>query len=322
MEHSLAHDRNRKLLSIGEVVALLRASYPDVTHSSLRFLEREGLITATRTPGGHRLYTQDDVERIRQIKAWQAQRLTLEAIRERLARLDRLPPASWLASEFLRLAVAGDFLEATRLILSIDDVGFPLTRMFGDILRPVLVDVGQQWKEGLLLVAQEKEISQCIRDVIAELILRHSPSEAHGPALVAACVHGERHELGLYMICGLLRCRGHRIYYLGPDVAPEFLLDAVRLHQPALVLLSSTLPQNLPAVHQAIITVRDALNDSSLPLMLAGGQAVTDNHHLVSSWGAIPVAEDLPDHAVQVIEELLAARAAPPSVNGQAAHHA
>ena len=46
-------------------------------------LEREGLLTATRTPGGHRLYAPHDVERIRQIKAWQAQRLSLEQIHQR-----------------------------------------------------------------------------------------------------------------------------------------------------------------------------------------------------------------------------------------------
>jgi len=63
------------LLSIGAMVAELHRAFPDVTHSSLRFLEREGLITATRTPGGHRLYTHADVERVRQIKTWQAQRL-------------------------------------------------------------------------------------------------------------------------------------------------------------------------------------------------------------------------------------------------------
>src|SRR5918994_1762396 len=73
------------LLSIGSVVSELQRSYPDVSHSSLRFLEREGLITAVRTPGGHRLYSPADIERIRQIKTWQAQRLYLDQIRQRLA---------------------------------------------------------------------------------------------------------------------------------------------------------------------------------------------------------------------------------------------
>src|ERR687889_2193402 len=90
------------LLSIGSVVAELQRSYPDVSHSSLRFLEREGLITSIRTRGGHRLYSPADVERIRQIKTWQAQRLSLEEIRQRLVDLDRLPAPAVLAESFLR----------------------------------------------------------------------------------------------------------------------------------------------------------------------------------------------------------------------------
>src|SRR5687767_5899676 len=72
------------LLSIGQVVTHLQAEYPDVSHSSLRFLEREGLVTPHRTPGGHRLFTKQDVDRVRQIKRWQEQRLSLAEIRQRL----------------------------------------------------------------------------------------------------------------------------------------------------------------------------------------------------------------------------------------------
>src|SRR5688500_10464102 len=85
------------LLPIGQVVAELRASYPDVSDSSLRFLEREGVSAPTRTAGGHRLFAQHDVERIRQIKPWQTQRLSLDESRPRLVDLDRLPAPPALA---------------------------------------------------------------------------------------------------------------------------------------------------------------------------------------------------------------------------------
>ena len=53
------------LLPIGRVVTELQQAHPDVTHSSLRFLEREGLVVPTRTPGGHRLYSRGQVEQLR-----------------------------------------------------------------------------------------------------------------------------------------------------------------------------------------------------------------------------------------------------------------
>lgn len=301
----MAHDRNHTLLSIGDVVAILRRSYPDVTHSSLRFLEREGLIRSTRTPGRHRLYTAGDIERIRQIKAWQAQRLTLEAIRQRLAQLDRLPPPEVLAQTFVERAVAGDLAGAAGVILEADDVGLPLATVFGDVLRPALIEVGNRWEHGELLVAQEKEISECARDLIAELTLRHDTGAAHGPAIVAACVLGERHELGLRMICGLLRAEGYRVYYLGADVASTFLLDAVRIHQPAVILLSAKIPANLAAVHDAITTVANGLAPMPAPPIVVGGQVAADYPEMVRAWGAIPVTDDHPESARQTITALL-----------------
>lgn len=59
--------------SIGEVVRLLSPDC-DVTESTLRFWEKMGLIASQRTRGGHRVFTEDDLTRIRIIKRLQTQR--------------------------------------------------------------------------------------------------------------------------------------------------------------------------------------------------------------------------------------------------------
>src|SRR5215213_9160456 len=120
-------DRTEELVSIGSVVSDLQGSYPDVSHSSLRFLEREGLIASIRTSGGHRLYSRADVERIRQIKMWQSQRLSLDQIRQRLLDLDRLPAPAALADSFLCQALAGNQAAAYQTIIRADDLGLPVT---------------------------------------------------------------------------------------------------------------------------------------------------------------------------------------------------
>src|SRR5688500_4004394 len=145
-------DEPGALIPIGAVVAAMHDAYPDVTHSSLRFLEREGLITAIRTPGGHRLFSPADVERIRQIKTWQAQRLSLDEVRQRLRDLDRLPAPAKLAESFLRQALGGELAAAYQTIIAADDVGLPLTRLFGEVLQPALTELGLRWERGELLV--------------------------------------------------------------------------------------------------------------------------------------------------------------------------
>jgi len=71
-----------KTYSIGEVVRLLHPDC-DVTESTLRFWEKMGLISSRRTPGGHRVFTEDDLQRIRIIKRLQTQRyMPLSKIRK------------------------------------------------------------------------------------------------------------------------------------------------------------------------------------------------------------------------------------------------
>jgi DNA-binding transcriptional MerR regulator len=77
-------------LSIGEVLNQLRAQFPDVTISKIRFLESEGLVEPERTRAGYRQFSTDDVERLRFILECQRDRyLPLRVIREHLAGLDR-----------------------------------------------------------------------------------------------------------------------------------------------------------------------------------------------------------------------------------------
>ncbi len=77
-----------QLYTIGQIVERLQSEFPDLSPSSLRFLEKEGLLSPQRTPGGHRLYSDEDVTRVRLIKRFQSQRYyPLEIIRHMLVKL-------------------------------------------------------------------------------------------------------------------------------------------------------------------------------------------------------------------------------------------
>ncbi|MDE0669144.1 MAG: MerR family transcriptional regulator [Acidimicrobiia bacterium] len=74
------------LAAISEVVTGLRADYPDVSVSKLRFLESQGLITPQRTSKGYRKYSRTDVAKLRWILSQQRENfLPLRVIRERMA---------------------------------------------------------------------------------------------------------------------------------------------------------------------------------------------------------------------------------------------
>ncbi|MFC5947835.1 redox-sensitive transcriptional activator SoxR [Pseudonocardia lutea] len=73
----------KDLLTIGEVVA--RSGFP---HSALRFYEREGLVSATRTAGGQRRYERGVLRRLAFIRAARSIGIGLDDVR---AALDELP---------------------------------------------------------------------------------------------------------------------------------------------------------------------------------------------------------------------------------------
>ena len=288
-----------------DVLAELARDHPDLSHSSLRFLEREGLIAPARSSGGHRLFSNADIARIRQIKRWQAQRLSLDEIRDRLAELDRLPATDRLADEFLRQAIAGDRAAAFGTVLRADDAGMPLVRLMGEVLQPALTELGRLWERNELLVAQEKEVSELTRDLIAELFRRHAVTEFDGPVVLAACVEDELHELGIRMVAGLLRTQGYTVHYLGADVPPWFLLDATILRRPDAILLSGKLESHLSGVKESIDYLKARLTPEATPLVIVGGRMAVEHEATLRSWGVIPVTDERLEPALAAIAALL-----------------
>jgi DNA-binding transcriptional MerR regulator len=75
----------RAYLGIGEVLAQLRAEFPDVSVSKIRFLENEGLIQPARSAANYRQFAATDVERLRYIlTAQRDQYLPLRVIKNQL----------------------------------------------------------------------------------------------------------------------------------------------------------------------------------------------------------------------------------------------
>jgi DNA-binding transcriptional MerR regulator len=73
-------------LTIGTVCDRLKQDFPDISISKIRYLEDQGLLAPRRTQGGYRLFSEDDVERLRTILRLQRDEfLPLRVIRQELA---------------------------------------------------------------------------------------------------------------------------------------------------------------------------------------------------------------------------------------------
>lgn len=78
-----------KLLSIGQVLTKLKAEFPDLAPSKLRYLEEQGIVSPQRTASGYRKFSTTDVDRLRFALSLQRdQYLPLRVIKEQLDELD------------------------------------------------------------------------------------------------------------------------------------------------------------------------------------------------------------------------------------------
>ncbi|MDO8188843.1 MerR family transcriptional regulator [Conexibacter sp. JD483] len=76
----------QKSLTIGAVCKALKQEFPDISISKIRYLEDQKLLTPRRTQGGYRVYSQNDLQRLRTILRLQRDEfLPLRVIRQELA---------------------------------------------------------------------------------------------------------------------------------------------------------------------------------------------------------------------------------------------
>jgi DNA-binding transcriptional MerR regulator len=79
--------RAEQLWSIGQVVEQLKAEFPNLSITKVRYLEDRGLLAPARTPGRYRKFSAADVRRLRTILTLQRDEyLPLDVIRQRVDR--------------------------------------------------------------------------------------------------------------------------------------------------------------------------------------------------------------------------------------------
>jgi DNA-binding transcriptional MerR regulator len=113
-----------KAMTIGAVSKALKPEFPEISISKIRYLEDQKLLQPKRTAGGYRLYSQQDLGRLRTILRLQRDEfLPLRVIRQELARGRTeadLPTAAREGTSVRRVASMG--VKQHAATFSLDDV--------------------------------------------------------------------------------------------------------------------------------------------------------------------------------------------------------
>jgi DNA-binding transcriptional MerR regulator len=312
--------RDEPLYNLGAVVRQTGLK-PDTVRAWER---RYNLPTPQRSPGGHRLYSQRDVDTLHWLVARQGEGLSISRAVELWHQIEaqgrdpleapaptaRPPfpapgPGSGgetldkLREEWSASCLAFDEGQAEQTLAQAFAL-YPPETVVTELLQKAVSDVGRGWYEGSVTVQQEHFCSALAVRRLEALVMASPPPTRPG-RILAACPPQEFHVFGLLVLTFLLRRRGWEVVYLGANVPADQLEATLTAANPHLVVLAAQQLQSAAA----LLDLALLLQRSDTPLAYGG---------LI--FNLLPVLRDhIPGHflgerldlAPQTVESLLMA---------------
>lgn len=195
---------------------------------------------------------------------------------------------------------ASHVLEEALALVPVEDVCL-------DVLQPALYEIGARWQHGEILISGEHFASAFAIRKLGSLFNLSRPEHGRGP-VVATCLEGELHEVGLLMTSLFLSRRGFRVIYLGPNLPVADLIETVQDLRPPLVLLSASTPEGALDIARSSRVIKLALNGAAPlhggPEVGFGGKVFLDMPFLQDGVDGIFCGRDA-EEAVAVIDQVV-----------------
>lgn len=212
-------------------------------------------------------------------------------------------PAQYYAEQLYRVLLKHDEMRAGELLQEAL-ASFGLISTFMEVVTPCLVEIGEAWYRGSILVTTEHFASVFLRGKLLTM-LQSFPVRRSAPSILIGGAPGEQHEIGSMMMAVLLRSEGFRVEYLGPDIPLDDLADYAKTEKPKMIILSATTETaalELRSMQALISRLRPA------PIFAFGGRAFNLRSELSSQIEGVFLGETLAS-AVENTAQLLSQRA-------------
>jgi DNA-binding transcriptional MerR regulator/methylmalonyl-CoA mutase cobalamin-binding subunit len=253
----------------------------------LRMWERRhGVVKPTRSPKGRRLYSDEDVERLRLLARathggrtiGQLAGLSLDALTQLVRQdaaeervrdtADLAPPARRLLEDAMSMI---ERLEASALdaLLRRGMIALPAGEFLDHVVAPLLHETGERWRAGTLRPVHGQLTATVVRRVLERV--RDEPPPRNAPEIIVATPAGQRHELGALMVAAAAAAEGWSVTYLGADLPAEDLAEAVRVTGARVLALSIVHPSGDRALAHELRTLGAQLPRATV--LLVGGSA-------------------------------------------------
>ncbi|MFN0179184.1 MAG: MerR family transcriptional regulator [Gemmatimonadales bacterium] len=272
----------------------------------LRAWERRYRVVApARSPGGQRLYSDADIDRIRLLhRATQGGRsissvagldpAALEAlVRSDEASVERTNDTpltdqeSQVVDELLESALAAvRSLDAEGLhrALSRSTLRLPVPVVCDRILAPLMWRIGDEWERANLTPVHEHLASVVVRRFLTEVMARLEP-DLPAPAIVVATPAGQLIEIGALLVAVTAAAEGWRVRYFGTDLPAAEIAAAAEATGARAVAISLGHDTQDPRLVRELESLAKAI--SGRATLLIGGRAALSHQLLLRRLGAV-----------------------------------
>ncbi len=277
------------------------ASLTGINPVTLRAWERRyGLLNPQRTPKGHRLYTRQDIDLIREAIVLLKTGIPISQVRNHLGRHDEPQPSTALSSmqeqtdtwkQYAeRMLQAVERFDETALDTTYNEVLalYPVDLVTLNLIQPLLKQLGLQWDKRPGGIAEEHFFSTYLRNRLGARF-QHLSTRRHKPRIVAACAPGEQHEIGLLLFCLITAAYGYSILILGADTPLDQIAHAASVGRCDAIVLSVT---TSPPPDVLDSQLKKLVNKAGIPVMV-GGRASSKAEKIIGEAGAITLGEDM-----------------------------
>ena len=270
------------------------ATLTGVNPITLRAWERRyGLVTPTRTASGHRVYTRADIDTVHRILTLTENGIAISRVRDALAGGAAPAPAAakgpWAEARGRMAAAIAQFDEerledAYNGLLALH----PIERVTREVLLPLLAELGERWRTRTGGIAEEHFFGMYLRNKLGARI-HHRSRTAIGRKLLAACLPGEQHEIGLLLLALAAHDRGYRLVLLGADMPLAEMGYAARRAQADAIVLSGSIE---PAAGLLAQELPRLVRTAGVPVFVGGRSSVRGRDEIVAA-GAEPLGDEI-----------------------------
>jgi DNA-binding transcriptional MerR regulator len=259
--------------------------------ATLRAWERRyDFPSSERTAGGHRLYSEKDVLRLRWVKsridegmqtaqaihALQHQEQTGQILLTESVAFEHTPshhqPSMHLnvVQEKLVNSLINKDRQGADIILGDALAVVSPDEIILDVVGPAISKIGDAWEEGKINVSTEHLATNYLRQRLLMWMLSGPPTRTMNPILMA-CGPDEWHEGSLLVLGALLRRRRWPVAYLGQSVPLDDLAEFVKSVKPSLIILVAMTEESGKKLIEWPLYMPD-VEESGRPIVGFGGR--------------------------------------------------